>query len=145
MVCAAVLVSRTSDWNCELTPAACATAGMISASGGGPLFAVGEMGCTRLTETVVVDDGGLSSAVMPPCAAPTAPKCTSTAPVFVPTGSPFASAVTLSAIPPGGTTPDDGLTVSQGTLVVAVNGVPASAAITPRALAVVALPPMRIT
>src|SRR5688500_17282523 len=50
--CGEVFDTRTSDWNCELMPLACATAGMMSASGGGPLLGEGVTGVTRLTETV---------------------------------------------------------------------------------------------
>src|SRR5437764_9240525 len=57
-------VTRTSDWNFELMPSAWATAGMISASGGGAFFDVGETGCTRLTETVVVAGGVVPSGVL---------------------------------------------------------------------------------
>src|SRR5438067_10364906 len=128
---------RTSDWNSELMPAACATAGMISASGGGPLFAVDVTGAVRLTETVVVDVGVPSrgATCLPEALAP---NVTSTAPVLVPIGSPFGSAVTLRVMPAAGTMPDDGVTVSHGTFAVAVNGVPSAAAMLP------ALPPMTI-
>src|ERR1051326_1088176 len=52
-VCGAVLVTRTSDWKLELMPPAWATAGMMSASGGGVFFEPGATGCTRLTLTGV--------------------------------------------------------------------------------------------
>ena len=68
-------------------------------------------------------------------------KLTSTAPVLVPTGKPFGSAVTLRVMPPAGTVPADGVTVSHGTFVVAVNEVPSAAAMTPGAAE---LPPIRI-
>src|SRR5438270_5489965 len=78
------LVTRTSDWNLELMPSAWATAGVIRASGGGALFDVGETGCTRLTETVVVAGG-----VVPRGAIRDEPlddpKLTLTAPLLVPT------------------------------------------------------------
>src|SRR5439155_19833145 len=117
----------TSDWNCELMPAACATAGMIKASGGGPLFGVEETGATRLTEMVVVDPGVPSRGAMRLFDALLTPKLTSTAPVLVPIGNPFGSAVTSRVMPPAGTTPDDGLTLSHGTCVLAVNDVPSAA------------------
>ncbi len=52
--CGEVFVTRTSDWNCEFTPLACATAGMINASGGGPDFGFGVTGVTRFTLTGTV-------------------------------------------------------------------------------------------
>src|SRR5258708_31985718 len=78
ITCGEELVTRTSEWNVELMPSAWATAGMISASGGGVLFGVGCAGETRLTEMVVVPelapfavrwpelDGVLVVMVMPP-------------------------------------------------------------------------------
>ena len=128
---------RTSDWNCELMPAACATAGMISASGGGPLFGVDETGWVRLTETVVVDEPVPSRGEIRPFDELLVERLTSTAPVLVPTGNPFGSAVTVRVMPPAGTVPDAGVTVSHGTFVVAVNDVPSAAAMTE-------LPPIRI-
>src|SRR5438105_2692109 len=107
------LVTRTSDWNFELMPSAWATAGMISASGGGAFFVVGETGCTRLTETVVVAGGVLPSAPM--CDEPLDdPKLTLTAPLLVPTGRPSVFAVTSRVVPPGATVPLEGETVSHG-------------------------------
>ena len=55
MTSAEVFVTRTSDWNCAFTPLACATAGMINASGGGPDFGFGVTGVTRLTTHPAVD------------------------------------------------------------------------------------------
>src|SRR5438094_5646809 len=110
-----------SDWNFELTPSACATAGMMSASGGGPLFAFGATGCTRFTEIVVVDDGLVSSATRLPFALPDAdPNVTLTAPLLVPTGRPSVFAVTFSVVPSAATVPLEGETVSHGWFVVAV-------------------------
>src|ERR1041385_908261 len=103
---------------------------MISASGGGPLFAVDVTGAVRLTETVVVV-GGVPSRGATRLLLLLVPNATSTAPVFVPMGSPFASAVTLRVMPPAGTVPDDGVTLSHGTFVVALNVVPSAAATLP--------------
>src|ERR1700736_5721530 len=133
-------VTRMSDWNLELMPSACATAGMMSASGGGPLLAVGATGCTRLTETVVDDEGLVSSGLR--LEAPDAePNVTVTAPLLVPTGSPSVFAVTVSVVPSGGTVPLDGATLSHGWLVDAVNVSPAVAAIHPRGNALPFVPP----
>src|ERR1700686_5078801 len=123
--CAEEFVTRMSDWNFELMPSACATAGMMSASGGGAFFAVGATGCTRLIETVVVDGGFVSSATRP-CWLAAAPKGTLTAPLLVPTGRPFGVAVTVSVVPSAGTVPLDGETVSHGWFVVAVKVSPAA-------------------
>src|SRR4051794_5565847 len=109
------LVTRTSDWNFELMPSAWATAGMISASGGGPFLDVGETGCTRLTETVVVAGGLSPRGTMRECDAPVGDaNVTFTAPLLVPTGSPSVFAVTLRVVPSGATVPLDGETVSHG-------------------------------
>src|SRR5262245_26756023 len=107
-------------------PAAWATAGMISASGGGPLFGVDDTGCVRLTEMVVVPELPSRGAIRD-FDAPAVPKMTSTAPVLVPTGRPAGSAMTSRAMPPAGTVPEEGLTFSHGTFVVVVNDVPAAA------------------
>ena len=66
------------------------------------------------------------------------------APVFVPMGSPFGSAVTLRVMPPAGTMPDDGVTVSHGTFGVATKLVPSAAAMAPRAELAPTLPPITI-
>src|ERR1019366_5175164 len=102
-----------SDWNFELMPSACATAGMMSASGGGPLLAIGETGCTRLTETVVFDGGVVPSATRLP-APDAAPNAILTAPLLVPTGKPSVFAVTFSVVPSAPTVPLDGETVRHG-------------------------------
>src|SRR5713226_1963479 len=99
---------------------------MIKASGPGLLFGVGDTGCTTFTDIVVVVAGGLSSGETRPFEEAERPKATVTAPVFVPTGNRVGSAVTSRVMPSGGTTPDDGVTLSHGWFAVAVNGVPAA-------------------
>src|SRR5689334_543550 len=100
ITCAEVLVTRTSDWKVELTPLACATAGMTRASGGGVLFDVGSDGETRLTETVVtvtVDD---VAEVRTFDELPAAAVVIVMPPSEVPTGRPSVSACTWSERPP---------------------------------------------
>src|SRR3954454_13953925 len=100
---------------------------MISASGGGVDLEVGETGWTTLTLNVVVlevealeerrrdgeDGGAVVMMVMPPR--------------LVPRGRPAVLAVTVRVRPAGGTVPVDGVTVSQGSVGVAVKDWPARA------------------
>src|SRR5262249_23529278 len=123
ITCAEVLQMRTSDWKRALTPATLATAGMISASGGGVFLAADTYGATRLTETCVVVVF-LSSAP----SAPPAELLRATLPVVVPGGRPGVCATTLRISPPAGTLPLDGATVSHGTVGAAMKLRPASSA-----------------
>src|SRR5205823_4391529 len=116
--CGAVLVMRTSDWKLELMPPAWATAGMISASGGGVFFDPGETGCTRLTFTVVDDDVAFAPVLLDE------PKRTEIAAVLVPTGRPSVFAVTVSTSVSEVVTPLAGVTVTHGSFAVAENGWP---------------------
>src|SRR5438132_319423 len=103
-----------SDSKCEDTPSACATAGIISASGGGVFFLVGDIGWVRLTEMFEVDvvvppfDTTLPPTEEPPL------KVTVTPPVLVPTPRPTGVARTVSVIGPWVTIPVDGVRVSHG-------------------------------
>src|ERR1041385_1635169 len=115
-VCGAVLVMRTADWKVELMPPACATAGMMRASGGGVFFEPGEIGWTRLTLTVV--DVDVEFAPMRLGAA----KSTEIAAVLVPTGRPLVFAVTVSVSVLPVVVPLDGVTLTHGSFVGAEHG-----------------------
>src|SRR5579859_8121384 len=82
--CGEVLLTRMSDSNVEDSPSACATAGMISASGGGVFFGVFATGATRLTERFDVPLLPPSNGFKRLCAE-VPPNVTVTEPVLVPT------------------------------------------------------------
>jgi hypothetical protein len=128
ITCGAVFEMRTSDSNFELMPSACATAGMISASGGGVLLGITAIGATLLVATVIVDVGAAACVDGCPAFALFEPNVSVMPPRLVPMGRPFGSATTVSVVPPLGTVPCDGVTVSHGWFGVAVKLWPASAA-----------------
>src|SRR5258707_12063098 len=105
-------------------PSACATAGMISASGGGVLLGEGRVGVTRLTETVVVlvlVAWGVTRELLD-----SALVVMATPPTVVPIASWLVSTVMVRLMPPAGTIPEDGVTVMNDRFGVAVNDRPAS-------------------
>src|SRR5690349_7460091 len=99
-------------------PLAWATAGMISASGGGADFGVGETGVTLLTVIVGVRNV-VACALAPPRAEELSVICTE--PRLVPRGRLLVLAVTVSVVPPAATTPDDGVTESHGSFTATTN------------------------
>src|SRR5687768_8796263 len=105
---------RMSETNCDrFAPAALATAGMISAFGGGLVpFGSCDTGCTRLTErgrVVVV------TAAIPTRAESTVDLVTViVAAVVVPDSSPAVWLMTSTVMPFGGRTPVCGLNVMNG-------------------------------
>src|SRR5260370_729226 len=84
---------------------ACATAGMIRASGRGAEFDVGATGCTTLTLRVVVDDDEAFDVYLPEAL----DVVMVTPPRLVPSGRPAVLACTVSVRPPAGMTPVDGV------------------------------------
>src|SRR5204862_5562623 len=122
MSCADVLATRTSDWKCALMPSALATAGMIIVSGDGVFAGVDATGVTRL----MLIDGLTFVVALPAMRADAVFSVIFTAPVCPPTPRPAPFAVTSRFVPAGATTPELGVTVSHGSVGVAVNVCPAN-------------------
>src|SRR5687767_9608424 len=104
-------------------PVACATAGMINASGGGVDFGAAVTGVTLEIDSVGILNV-VASAPIPPRAEDVSSICTE--PRLVPSGRLVVSAETVSVVPPAATTPDDGCTLSHGSLMCTTNDWPAS-------------------
>src|SRR5687768_7948136 len=109
---------------------------MISASGGGVDFGAGVTGVTLLTDIV----GILNVVAFAPTPRAEDVSAICTEPRLVPRGRSVVLAVMTSGVPPAATTPDDGATVSHGSLTVTMNDWPASSG--PRLMKCVTMPPV---
>src|SRR5437867_2137629 len=105
---------RMSDWNCELKPSACATAGTSTVfAGARPSFGVGVTAVTILTETGTVD------VVVPRTPFEDAwTLVTVTVASVEPTSSTEVWIVRTTFAPSGGSGPLDGVTVINGLSIV---------------------------
>src|SRR5438128_12124169 len=113
---------RRSDWSRAPDTELCETSGTINEDGIGGVPAFGDTGGTRFTEigTVPLPPGGPSKVRLEPLT--NADVCVATRMVasLDPSGRSVGSAVTVRSIPPGGSVPDAGFTVSHGLSTLAV-------------------------